>query len=184
MKTLPQVLLVAALVTAFAGGVFFLINRSRGPSMEIVLPSPTPNLEIKIYLTGAVKNPGVLTVTDGDRLADVVQLAGGLTAEADQTRVNLAMRVRDQDHWHIPKIGEPVSSPQPAAASISDGKININKATAQQMEWLPEIGPALAQAIVKYREAHGPFASVEDLDRVSGIGPGILSGIRDLVKVQ
>lgn len=183
MKILSQALLAVALVAAISGGVFLLINRSRGPDMEIILPSPTAQVQVQVYITGAVQNPDVYALRDGARLKDAIEAAGGPTTEADLASVNLAALVRDQDHWHVPRIGEAVSGLQVTLAN-NDGRIDINTATADQLESLPKIGPVLAKAIIQYRESKGSFARVDDLLNVSGIGPGILSAIKDFVKVE
>ncbi len=164
-------------------------------------PVPTPTeAPMVVYISGAVNRPGVYSLPPGARIADAVQAAGGTLPIADLDAVNLAARLADEDHIIIPRKGEvppaPVQSnprqsgvrsgptPAPASAptSASGGsKININTATAAELEALPGIGPALAARIVAYREANGPFHSVEELRRVQGIGEAILARIRDLV---
>ena len=108
---------------------------------------------------------------------------GGATEDADLSRVNLALRVRDQDHFHIPRVGEVgVTAPVPTSADQS-GLLNINTATIQQLEALPGIGPVKARAIVDYRQKNGAFERPEQIRQVSGIGPATFEGIQDLIYV-
>ena len=181
MKAASQILLVVALLGALSGGIFLLVNRTSNPTLEIVLPTPTSLPLLQVYVTGAVESPGVYTLTEGDRVAQAVEAAGGPVEEADLERVNLATRLRDEDHWHVPRVGEPLASSQEATAPA---EVDINSANLEQLDSLPRIGPVLAQAIVSYREAHGPFSSVEDLLNVSGIGVATLEAIRSLVTAK
>jgi competence protein ComEA len=119
-------------------------------------------------------------------MADLLALAGGATSEADLSRVNMAQRLRDGAHVHIPRMGEvqpPSASPQ-GAASVQPGKVNINTATVKELQSLPAIGEVRAQAIVDYRERNGPFLRPEDLLKVRGIGPGILQTIYHLITAE
>jgi competence protein ComEA len=197
MKTVSQVILALAFVAAVVGAVVFLVRGSAsGGGIEIVLPAPTPTLEavadMRVYVTGAVREPGVYVVGPESRLTDAIAAAGGATADADLTAVNLAVRVRDEQHWHIPSRGEEVQAPpdplvpqaSPAAGTTSSGKIDINSAGGVDLESLPEIGPALARRIIDYREANGPFSSVDGLLDVRGIGPATLDAVRDLVEAR
>ena len=121
--------------------------------------------------------------------------AGGVTADADLVAVNLARRVQDEEHYHIPQVGE---TPPPGAATVTglvpsdnapstvkdDGLIDLNTASVDLLDTLPDIGPVRAQAIVDYRERNGPFQSVEDIINVSGIGSATYEAVRDLVTVS
>ena len=186
MKLVSQAILVAAMVAAVAGGLY-LVARSptSGGGVEVLLPAATAErvVELKVYLTGAVRNPGVYTVEQGSRLGQVVQAAGGATEDADLAAVNLAARVSDEDHWHVPRQGEE-AQPQQAPSSASSRKINLNQADAALLKSLPGIGDVKAQAIISYRQANGPFPNVNDVLEVSGIGAATLNGIRDLVEVR
>ena len=131
-----------------------------------------------VYVSGAVPNPGVYSLQEGDRLVDTIEAAGGPTAEADLDWVNLAARVRDEGQYHIPKVGETESTP---ALGSDTGKLDLNTASAMELEDLPNIGETRARAIVQYREEKGGFTSVAELTSVPGIGSGILESIKDLV---
>ncbi len=106
-----------------------------------------------------------------------------LFANADLDRVNLAQRLHDEDQIYFPEIGEE-SVPSTRMGSLGEGLIDINSASAAELENLPGIGPALAQSIVDYREAHGSFDTVEEIMDVEGIGQGIFADIRELITVR
>ena len=135
-------------------------------------------LYIKVYIAGQVKYPGVIEVLENSRLSEVVELAGGLLENADLLRMNLALRVKDEGMYIIPKIGEELPIPmstEPIGSQTqgTDGMININIADMSLLETLPGIGPARAQGIVEHRERHGRFESIEEIKNVSGIGDKI-----------
>ncbi len=132
-------------------------------------------------IAGAVRKPGLYRLAVGARVADLVHAAGGLTADADRARVRLAALVRDGDHVVVPREGEPGGDE--AAGSAPSGPLDLNTATAEQLDALPGIGPATAQAIVEDRARNGPFRTVDDLARVRGIGPAKVEALRDLVTV-
>ncbi len=147
--------------------------------------TPTPG-RIVVYVSGAVQAPGVYALPDGARVDDAIKAAGGPAADADLARVNLARRLHDEEQVYVPRLGETNPPVPPAGATGSDsttGKININTATATELATLPGIGPALAQRIVEYRQAHGPFARIEDLKKVSGIGDKVFERIKDLITI-
>ena len=131
------------------------------------------------------------------RVADAVEAAGGLTAEADRMRLNLAEPLIDGSRLWVPAVGEAVgadvvavtaSSGADRGADAGDGRLstplNVNTAGAAALEELPGIGPALAAAIIEHRQRHGPFATVDELVEVSGIGPAKLERIRPLTTVD
>jgi competence protein ComEA len=181
--------ILVTLLTAIVIGIGVLIARQWGEEgfIEIVLPSPTAQPDLVVYISGEVLRPGLYTLPPGARIADLVEMAGGLSPEADGARINLAARVQDGQQIDVPLLGEAAAAPTavpPVPGSAVLSRINVNLATAQELEQLPGIGPARAQAIIAYREQHGPFASVEELLKVDGIGPTTLERIRDLVTVR
>jgi competence protein ComEA len=146
-----------------------------------------------VHVAGEVALPGVYRVDGGGRVHDAIERAGGATTNADLDALNLAQPLADGQRLYVPRIGAvdpaeiPVLSPAgPAAEPTSTtlpGPIDVNRATAAELEALPGVGPATASAIVDDRERNGPFATVDDLDRVPGIGPAKLDALRDLVTV-
>ena len=184
-RLLSQLLLVAAIVAAVAGVVVLLLRQSSEGSAEVVLYEPTPPVaaEIRVYITGAVRNPGVYVATEGDRLAQLIDAAGGPVEDAALEAVNLAVRVRDEDHWHVPRVGEAAQTAVPASGTPAP-RLDLNSATSDELEGLPGIGEVRAQSIIRFREANGPFPTVEHLVEVQGIGPATLDAIRDLVDAR
>jgi len=172
------VLLAALFIAAVAMGMALLMRRSTSPGLELVLPTSTPTPDARAYVSGAVGAPGVYLVQPDDRLADLVERAGGALDDADLSRVNLAQRVQDQDHFHIPRVGEVL--PTPTAGKIL---VNVNTASVQELTALPGIGEVKAGAIISYRESRGPFQAKDELMNVDGIGPSTYEGLRDLITV-
>lgn len=140
----------------------------------------------KVYLTGGVVRPGVYTVPPGARVEDVVKAAGGLTVDADRERVNLASTVRDGQHIHVPTFREALSANGSnfSVGQSWSGKININTASAAELERLPRVGEVIANRIVTYRQANGPFRRVEELKEFHLVGEADFEQIKDLVCVD
>ncbi|EFO82068.1 Helix-hairpin-helix DNA-binding class 1 [Oscillochloris trichoides DG-6] len=147
---------------------------------------PTTSPDVIVYISGAVAAPDVYRLPATARVLDLVVAAGGLLPTAASEQINLAAPLSDAQHVHIPRQGDPAAAPAPAdvAASSSGGALNLNRASAVDLEELPGIGQALAARIVAYREQQGPFSSVEDLQQVSGIGEALMNQIRPLVTVN
>lgn len=157
-------------------------------------PPAVPN-EVTVHVTGAVAQPGVVVLPGGARVSDAVGAAGGLLPDAAPELINLARPLADGEHVHVPRPGEdPNITPRApdagpgqagggAAATGPDGRININLATAAELETLPGIGPAKAAAIVDHRETNGPFVTPGDLRNVTGIGEKTFQQLADLVSV-
>jgi competence protein ComEA len=180
---------------AASGGTTTSSNFS--PTTAAVVTSTTTSA-IVVDVEGAVRAPGVVSLPASARVIDAIRAAGGATAGADLTRLNLAARLSDGTRIAVPLIGQPPPALDPTAVSGSadpaagdpgtgtdgaSGPINVNTATSEQLEELPGIGPTLAAAIVQERETNGAFRSVDDLTRVPGIGDGRLSQLHDLVTV-
>lgn len=150
---------------------------------------------VTVHAAGRVVVPGVYSLPDGARVADVVTAAGGLAPDADLDRINLAARVADGERIYVLRRGEeapPAASGGGAgapgsgaggAAGVAAGPIDLNTATVEQLDTLPGVGPATAAAIVKHRERIGRFRSVGELVDVPGIGPAKLEALRPLVRV-
>jgi competence protein ComEA len=160
--------------------------------------APVPGAQapvVTVHAAGAVARPGVYVLPSGARVADVVTAAGGALPEADLDRLNLAARVNDGDRISVARKGDPVAPAvppgggEPAAASsgpagpAGSGPLDLNAATAEQLDTLPGIGPATARSIITYRTRHGRFRSVTELLEVPGIGPTKLEALRPLVRV-
>lgn len=155
-------------------------------------PGTTAGAGLVVHVAGAVVSPGVVHLSAGTRVADALAAAGGLRAEADLERINLAAPLNDGSRLYVPAIGQQII-PQPvagagAASGSSAGSVgapvDLNSATEAQLDGLPGVGPATAAAIVAYRDSNGRFVSVDELDEVRGIGPARLEQLRDLVVVS
>lgn len=153
-----------------------------------------------IHITGSVKNPGIVKLKEGSRIEDAIESAGGLTENADITKVNLAYVVEDGTKIKIPsaseedigdediidsKSGDNIIIEENAVPSNNSSQtININKATEKEFETLPGIGPSLASKIIEYRNQNGKFESIEDIKNVNGIGDNKYEKIKDLITVK
>lgn len=158
---------------------------SAAPAVQSSAP-----LSIVVHVAGAVQRPGVHLLPATARVAEAVDAAGGATATGDLDGLNLAAPLVDGERVYVPEIGEvdPASVPSRGAPAdpaggvpVVAGPLDLNSATAAELEALPGVGPATAAAIVDDRDRNGPFASVDDLDRVPGIGPAKLAALRELV---
>ncbi len=158
--------------------------------------APTTAPGLVVHAAGAVRNPGLYRVAAGARVADLLEAAGGPTDDTDLDRVNLAAPLADGQRLYVPHRGEamppsvaadagsaPAGSGAAGSGSAPAGPLDLNTATAEQLDALPGVGPATAAAIVDHRQRKGPFRSVDDLLDVRGIGPAKLEGLRDLVAV-
>ncbi|MBN2389758.1 MAG: helix-hairpin-helix domain-containing protein [Anaerolineae bacterium] len=145
-------------------------------------PTVTPQ-PLRIYVSGAVEQPGVVTVPAGSLLADALDAAGGAADDADMDSINLAALLVDNQHVIVPHRAATLQPEGTASGSSVDALVNINTATAAELEMLPHIGPAMAQRIIDYREAHGPFERIEDVQEVDGIGETRYKDLAPLITV-
>jgi competence protein ComEA len=147
-----------------------------------------PGGPVVIQVAGEVRRPGVYRLAAGQRVQDAVRLAGGLTAKAELAGVNLAAKAEDGRQVIVPTRGAAVAAAGSAAPSSAPGAppagpVNLNTATPEQLDQLDGVGPATAQKILAYRQEHGGFRSVAELDRVTGIGPARMAALKDRVTV-
>lgn len=205
---------VVVLVALCVGGSFWATRETVPEAAEI--PSERPSVtvpadkpkNITIYISGAVREPGLYQVKPGIRYQEALAEAGGATEEADLTKVNLAKKCKDGSHVNVPLLKKSARKPvqtrtvdptggetpgtgtvNPAAEAdsvlpppVAAGRVNLNQAGVEELTGLPGIGPALARRIVEYRRQQ-PFRSPEDLQNVSGIGPSKFQRLRALVEV-
>jgi len=142
-----------------------------GPATPGTVVSSRPAMpEIRVHVVGAVEEPGVVDMSAAGRIEEAIRLAGGPTDDADLTKINLAEPVTDGQQIFVPKFGEELPSAGSEQRQIPREKVRINNATREELEVIPGIGPTLAQAIIDYRNIHGAFSSIEQLDEVPGIG--------------
>ena len=174
-------ILLVLLVRHLGGGSAApVVTPLRAPARSA---KPAPAKLLVIDVAGAVRRPGLYRLQPGSRIDDAIAVAGGVTAKAQLDAVNLAAPVADGEQVVIPgrgPDGAPAASP-PAAGSAPSAPLDLNTATAEQLEALPGIGPVTAQKILDYRQAHGPFHSIAELEGVPGIGPAHMAQLKGLV---
>ncbi len=162
-------------------------DASSGKTSEGSSTKASAAAEVYVDVDGAVVSPGVYRLKDGARVAQAIDAAGGLAPEADVTGLNRASKVVDGQKIHVPAVGEQQTSIAEAFASSgvsgATGLVNINTASATELQTLSGIGPSMAQSIIDERTKNGAFASVDDLMRVSGIGEKKLAKIKDCICV-
>ncbi len=176
-----SIVLLLVVLAAIALGLYALQLRNAAPIS--ITPVQTELRDIKVYITGAVAQPGVYAAKSGERVGDVVARAGGLTAEADPVAINLARRTRDEMHIHVPAKGDTAVLGASGTAPSPLRPINLNTATQKELEALPGIGEVTARRIIASREADGPFANVDDLRR-AGVRESVIEQIRSLVVAE
>lgn len=190
-----------AVIAMVAGGTWLLKGSPSRPEdrLPFATLSTSPTItsvtatttsiasSIVVYVAGAVPSPGVYTLSASARVTDAVTAAGGAGGDADLNMINLAATVHDGERIYVPTVGEAVPMVIGVAptgeGTAPVGPVNVNSATAEQLDVLPGVGPATAAAIVARRQEHGPFQSVEQLGDVRGIGPVKLDALRGLVTV-
>lgn len=174
---------VASLVIAGTLGVWWWTSTAATPPPVVEVTSPatpavTEGRRVAVHVAGEVVAPGVVILPSGSRVVDAVRAAGGATARADLSSLNLAAELVDGAQVLVPG-----GTPRPGPVGTDDGVVVLNRATAGELESLPGVGPVLAARIVDHRDRYGPFATVEDLLDVSGIGESILERLRGHVRV-
>lgn len=196
-----KTIIFAAVILAIGAGVVALLTYRPAPVViTIIPPGPTSTpLPIRVYIVGAVDSPDTYPLPAGSRVQDAIKAAGGAKADADLNSINLAQLLHDGDKVSVPLLAAANTQPStsgsttstttvqtsntttltsdttPAPAKSKSGKgetiVHINTATLEELQALPGVGPSLAQKIIDYRTAHGPFKSMDDINNVPGVGP-------------
>ena len=196
------VVVLAVAVCAFFGGTLYQGWQKEDPGLTLVDEAPSANdetaatdahadngKEVVVHVVGEVTAAGVYTLPAGARIDDAVRAAGA-TATADLSQLNLAQKLTDGQKITVPSVNNQASAPAPAASEATEttangpaSPVNINTATAEQLQELPNIGEVRAKAIIAYREANGGFQAVEDLKKVNGIGEKTFADMAPFVTV-
>jgi competence protein ComEA len=184
------VLLALALVVVGGAGLWYVRSLPRPVEVRAAVsgirsstPSQSP-ATLVVHVAGQVRRPGVYEFEEGDRVVDAIQAARGPRKHADLDALNLAAPLTDGQQVLVPSKAPGIGPGGPeGGVGASPGLVNVNTASAEELEALSGIGPVLAQAIVDYRTENGPFPTVDALLDVSGIGPATLDEIRDQVTV-
>ena len=184
--------LAVALVAAISAASIWIAGRPALHRVEVLIPTPAPPLPVTVHVAGAVMRPGVYTLAPGARIDDAITAAGRLP-DSDVHALNLAAPLTDGARIDVPtlrpgtaaderKAAAPGEDATPtAAATPAPGLIDLNTATIEQLQRLDGIGPVRGQAIIDYRQLHGPIERVDDLLDIRGIGEKTVDGIRGLV---
>ena len=199
------IIIVAVLVIGIIG--YYIYGREKGgtdtiENEEILVKTDdkqeNKNEKIMVHITGAVKNEGVVKLSENSRITDAIEASGGLTDDADMSKINLAYVLEDGIKIRIPSkndveevLNEQVTEDEQFVESIPEsntksekGMVNINKATQTELETLPGIGPSIALKIINYREENGKFSEIEDLKNVNGIGDSKFENIKNYISVK
>ena len=187
MQNLRSILYLASgiLFGLFLAALVWVVARNPSGEAVVLRPAPTEKPVI-VYITGAVPRPGVYALPKNARVQDAISAAGGFLAEAEKSQINLAALLEDGEKLEIPYIegASPVlGTPIPEVVTSTTELIDINLASAAELDELPGIGPTLAQRIIEYREQNGPFINPEDIINVPGIGTGNYERFKDLITV-
>ncbi|MGB7875510.1 MAG: ComEA family DNA-binding protein [Anaerolineales bacterium] len=190
MKNVVYIIIGILVGLLFAGGIYASTRQPQGESVEL-RPAPTPE-PLRVHVAGAVVRPGVYDLEDGSRVTDAVEAAGGFVVEADQNAINLAAFLEDGERLDIPYVAGFVALEDQGFVVVTEGTpsplageelVNINTASIEELDRLPGIGQTTAIRIIDYRTANGPFATIEDIVNVSGIGTATFEELKDLITV-
>jgi competence protein ComEA len=196
MKTWQSILLGTFLGLAGAAIILLVVAPPKGEPI-LLPPTPTP-AAIMIYVTGAVKAPGVVSLPRQSRVLNAIEAAGGFSEDADAEAVNLAAKLNDGDRISVPSrsaqatkmaVSSTTAALEPARKGATPTPtvtypINLNTATAQELEALPGIGPSKSAQIIAYRQQKGPFKKIEEIQNISGFGPATFEKLKDLITVS
>ena len=164
------------------------VSKDSVSEKEVKKEEPVEQDLITVDVKGAVKAPGIYDLPVGSRVNDAVQKAGGLTEQADSKSLNLAQKVSDEALVYVPAKGEESASQQAGSGAPSstskDKKVNLNKASLEELKQVKGLGGKRAQDIIDHREANGKFKSVDELKKVSGIGAKTIEKLKDYVTVD
>ena len=178
----------------------YILTEEKNISEEVIEEKNVKNEEnnitnkvITVYISGEVNKPGIVTLSDGDRLSTAVEKVGGTTKKADLNGVNMAVKLQDEMHYIIPKIGD-IAREDNSKLETNDNtnqnealktsQININTATIEELDKLPGVGEATANKIVSHRNDNGEFKNIEEIKNVNGIGDKKFEAMKELICVE
>lgn len=175
---------VVLVIGAVAGGAIVNAVGGSAPAPEVIIGGEAEGDEVReliVDVQGAVERPGVVVLPQGARVMDAIAAAGGFNDGAAVGSVNLAREVHDGEQLLVPVEGEEQTGDSGGVSG--NGLININRASAEELQQLPRVGPATASAIIAHRDEYGPFTSIDQLQDVSGIGPATMEQLRELITI-
>ena len=178
---------LALVVVALLGAGAYLGSRQNESPLVIAIPTQAASAGgPRAFISGEVTRPGVYLFEQGDRVEQLVALAGGFTAEANVDAVNLALRLKDEQQVQVPRLA-PTAAAQAASPGTGSGEsrlVNLNTASGPDLEALPGIGPVTAQRIIDHRTQVGPFSSPEEIHTLKIVNSSTFEKIRDRVTVR
>ena len=191
-------LIAGILLGTIIGVLLMVMTRQTAPTPIVIepppptqTPFPTPSpAPVRVFVNGEVNQPDVYALPADGILQDAIEAAGGFTNQANQSVVNLALPVQDGLQLFVPAIGQPAPTPvsvplsSPSNPPSANALININTATAEQLDGLPGIGPTTAGYIITYREENGLFESIEEIINVKNIGNTTFNRIKPLITIE
>ena len=185
-RTRVLAFVLGAIAVALLAGRLFRSAPPRGTAPPILRASApatrAPARLLVVDVAGAVRRPGLYRLAQGSRVQNAIVQAGGATRRAELDLVNLAAPLADGEQVLVPARGAAGAGAAAAAGSPSPtAPLDLNSATAEQLDALPGIGPVTAQKIIDYRQAHGPFKSIDDLASIPGLGPAHIANLKGLV---
>ena len=208
LNNIQKVIFVIIAIAAFGVIAYYVYGNNTKDINQVTKEQVLENKEeteeqekIVVHITGAVKTEGVVTLPENSRLADAVEKAGGLTADADKDKINLAYILEDGSKIKIPskndkkveeeeilttseEFVENSYKSETKSDNTTSKKVNINKANQTELETLPGIGPSIALKIINYRTENGRFSAIEDLKKVNGIGDSKFENIKNLISIK
>lgn len=207
-------LYVLVIIIGISIGIYMFFTKENDNIEEILIENTqeetkitdseeiTKNNNIVVYITGCIKSPGVYEMQEENRIADLIEKAGGVTEEADPNNINLAYKLEDEMKIYVPskketenkleeKVDEEYISRENSNLKTTENnkvsnksqKININTASQTELETLPGIGPSTALKVIEYRKENGRFKNIEDIKNIKGIGESKFNNIKELIKV-
>lgn len=194
LRKYTKQLITAGIALIGALLLFWFLTRTAAPVAEATpkpvdqtkaaeSETPKSSKTIVVDIKGAVSKPGVYQVAKDARVQDLVHLAGGVNQTADMKQINLAAKLKDEESIYIAKIGE-IAEQTDTDKQTKDDTVNINTASLQELQGIPGVGPAKAQAILEYRESTGLFQKVEDLKNISGFGEKTIERLKNFIAVK
>ena len=177
-----RALLIVAIVLILCSVFIVARGNSQVPPPIAIVPITITEPEIFVDVTGAVNNPGVYTLTGKSRAIDAIKAAGDSAPGADLSTINLARVLSDGEQIYVDSTVVNSAGVR-ITKTVRSGPININRATAHQLDALDGIGPVIAQRIIEYRKLNGSFLSIDDLQKVSGIGAAKFAQIKAKVRI-
>ncbi|TNC24401.1 ComEA family DNA-binding protein [Amycolatopsis alkalitolerans] len=191
-RRLTVVLAVFAVVAVLVGGSVLLLGggppKEHAPLLPAArekpaAPSKAASSSLVVSVVGKVRSPGLVTIPAGARVADALGAAGGALDGTDLTTLNLARKLSDGEQLYVGVPAPPQAVPQQAGGAAAPGKVNLNTASAEQLDSLPGVGEVTAKRIIDWRTEHGSFSSIDQLQEVDGIGAAKFARLRDEVTV-